>query len=212
MLLVAVTLTLAGCGGETRSSTSEVTVAQGGADTDEPLEPVEDWEPLLADVQTCPNQRSLDATTEALEQAARCLVDEIRRERDLEALAAVDILHESARAKAADVVRCNEFSHTACGTDVREAFERAGYGDGCRSWRVGENLGLGERQAGTPRSVVLGWLRSPGHRRNLLGDQWREQGMALIQQDSWSRTVDGDQQELANVRIWVNHFGARSSC
>ena len=58
-----------------------------------------------------------------------------------------------------------QFSHTPCGADFTASVRRAGY----RYRRFGENLFAGPWGRVTARDVVAAWLKSPGHRANILG-------------------------------------------
>ena len=105
----------------------------------------------------------------------------------------------SAKFKADDIVRCNQFAHDACGFDVRQRFADSGYFRSDIKTRFGENLAWGAVQAGSPRGALLGWLDSDEHRANLFKPEWTEQGIALV----YVPTFRG----VANSRIWVSHFG-----
>ena len=105
----------------------------------------------------------------------------------------------SAKYKADDIVRCNQFAHDACGFDVRQRFADSGYFRSDIKTRFGENLAWGAVQAGSPRGALLGWLDSPEHRANLFKPEWTEQGIALVYVPSF--------RGVANSRIWVSHFG-----
>jgi uncharacterized protein YkwD len=52
-------------------------------------------------------------------------------------------------------------------------------GPGHRSWSAGENLAWGAPRI-TARQTVRAWLRSPGHRANLLKRSWRNVGVAAV--------------------------------
>ena len=54
---------------------------------------------------------------------------------------------------------------------------------------------------GSPEATFEAWLRSPGHRANLLKPAWRDFGVALER-----GTFFGN----ANVSLWVLQFGRRS--
>ncbi len=56
----------------------------------------------------------------------------------------------------------------------------AGYGEPGAGWRAGENLGWGTGPRATPRALVDAWLESSGHRRILLGSEYRELGIGVV--------------------------------
>ena len=106
-------------------------------------------------------------------------------------------LDGSADNKAADILRCNQFSHEACGRDFLFWFRRAGYLNS-RCWWAGENLAWGSGSLGTVRSVMKAWLHSPSHRENLLGAEYDEFGISLR-----IGALGGS----SSAHLWVNHFG-----
>jgi uncharacterized protein YkwD len=44
---------------------------------------------------------------------------------------------------------------------------------------VGENLGFGTGALATPAAMVVGWMQSPGHRRNILDGEFRDIGIGI---------------------------------
>ncbi len=78
------------------------------------------------------------------------------------------------------MVRRNYFSHTSrSGSNVAQRLARVGYMRGARSWFVGENLAWGSGKRSSPREIVRAWMRSPGHRHNILQSRFREIGIGL---------------------------------
>lgn len=218
-LVVSLVLLAAGCGGgdggplEGRTTTTMIgpgTAPAEGEQTEE--EPDGGWEALLASEDECPGQNAADGSDEDLRSAVICLIDHARSQRGLRQLERSEPLQQSASRKARDIVRCEEFSHTACDRDQGYWFQRVGYMSGCRRVGTGENLGIGERQLGSPRRIVLGWLESSGHRRNMLSDRWTEQAIARTRVGSWQGAVGDQQRTFRQVSIWVSHFGYRSGC
>lgn len=51
---------------------------------------------------------------------------------------------------------------------------------GLSFWMYGENIAYGLRNDGTPRDIVQGWMRSPGHRANILNGRFREMGVGFM--------------------------------
>lgn len=152
---------------------------------------------LLAPPGACPNQTSLGATPAAQEQAMRCLTDIARGRAGLGALADSPQLDLSSEDKGADVLRCDSFSHTACGREFTYWMREAGYmSDAC--WRLGENLAWGVGAYGTVRSIFRAWLRSPEHRQNILGDY---EALGLSRQVG---TLEG----RSGTVVWTAHFGS----
>ena len=108
-----------------------------------------------------PGQRTLD------------LVNEERRLLALPALEADTVLSRAARVHAEDMARRGTVSHQGSdGSDPSQRVTAVGY-----SWIwVGENIAAGQE---SPDEVVLGWLRSEGHRANILSPGAVSAGLAM---------------------------------
>ncbi len=158
-----------------------------------------DFTAYVAPASECPGIDNLTAALAEQEQTEICLLNYARRAAGLPQLQTNPLLMQSARLKAADIVRCNQFSHEACGIDVRQPFAQSGYFSATSQTRFGENLAWGGAAAGSPRGALLGWLESAEHRDNLLRGEWTEQGIALVEVP--------DFRGVADSRIWVSHFG-----
>lgn len=81
-------------------------------------------------------------------------------------------LQRAARAHSLDMLRRDYFAHGAFA-------ERLARFD-VRGPRVGENLAWGTGSRGSAGAIVRAWLRSPGHRRNLLRPGFRRVGVAAV--------------------------------
>jgi uncharacterized protein YkwD len=143
----------------------------------------------------CPGEDAAGAGATAQERTMRCLVNQARSQRDLGPLTASASLARAAAHKSADILRCDQFSHEACGRDFTHWIERSGY-EGCR---LGENLAYGSGNAATPESIFRGWMESPDHRRNILGP-YTEIGIGLQ-----VGTLEGKR----GAHVWTQHFGSR---
>lgn len=151
---------------------------------------------LIASVSVCPGQESLDAPPEAQEVTMRCMIAYARTASGLASLADDEALERSAGEKANDVIRCDDFSHFACGRDFTYWMQDAGYmSSPC--WRVGENLAWGSGTYGTVRSIFRAWMSSPGHRANILND-FAQTGISLQ-----VGTLAGQ----SDTHVWAQHFG-----
>src|SRR5205085_2641925 len=124
---------------------------------------------------TCTGADEAGAPVPAQEQAMECMVNFARQEAGLPALKDNRKLDNSSGAKAADILRCNDFSHEACGRDFTFWFRRSGYLTN-RCWWAGENIAWGTGGIGTVRSIVKAWLHSPPHRANLLSSRFGDFG------------------------------------
>jgi uncharacterized protein YkwD len=153
---------------------------------------------LIAPASACPGQEALDAPANDQESTMSCMVDYARVRAGLAGFAEVEALQRSAEDKASDVLRCDSFSHFACGRDFTYWMRETGYVSS-QCWRVGENLAWGTGEYGTVRSIFRAWMSSPGHRENIL-DDFTETGISLR-----IGTLSGQ----AGTHIWAEHFGSR---
>jgi uncharacterized protein YkwD len=106
------------------------------------------------------------------------------------------LLARSAELKALDIIRCKDFSHTACGKNARAVADEVGYPQ--VSW--GENILYGGGPFRPARVASDGWLNSEHHRENLFRPEWTEQGVALVVAKKFKGQT--------NVFVWVSEFGA----
>ncbi len=128
----------------------------------------------------------------------RCLTNFARRRAGRSPLSSVARLNRSAQRKSADILRCGQFDHEACGRPFTYWIDRSGYLDR-RCWSAAENIAFGTGVLGTPRRIFTGWLHSEGHRRNLMG-RFDDLGVGLR-----SGRFEGH----AGARVWTQHFGRR---
>jgi uncharacterized protein YkwD len=152
---------------------------------------------LIAPISACPGQEALDAPAGVQESTMSCMVDYARTQAGLSGLADVETLQRSAEDKADDVLRCDSFSHFACGRDFTYWMRQTGYVSS-QCWRVGENLAWGAGAYGAVRSIFRAWMSSPGHRENIL-DDFTETGISLR-----IGTLSGQ----AGTHVWAEHFGS----
>ncbi len=99
-------------------------------------------------------------------------------------------LEDAAQEHAQDMSNLSYFSHTS--KDGRSMSDRAiaiGYDyKGYKNYTVGENIAQGQM---TIAEVMDGWLKSPGHCRNLMNPAFKEIGVAEVN------------------HYWVQDFGGR---
>jgi uncharacterized protein YkwD len=151
-------------------------------------------EPLIAPASACPNQTDPGARIGAQVRALRCLTNFARRDRRLPALAGAAALDRAAGHKSADILRCDSFSHEACGRDFTYWIERAGY----RACASAENIAWGSGRLGSVHSIFRAWMHSPGHRENILGP-YEEIGIGLR-----IGRLEGN----GGAHVWTQDFGA----
>jgi uncharacterized protein YkwD len=142
---------------------------------------------------SCTGQGDADAPAAVQERAMLCLVNQARGSRGLAPLTAENSLGHAADRKSADMLRCDEFSHEACGHDFTYWMDHFGY-DGCAK---GENIAWGSGGLGTPRSIFKAWMHSQGHRENILGS-YEDVGVGL---------KTGSLEGVAGAHVWTQEFG-----
>jgi len=88
-------------------------------------------------------------------------------------------LERVAQAHGEDMVRNRFFSHWGSdGSDVGDRALRDGYG----YCVIAENIAQGHRSA---REVAKGWMKSSGHRQNMLDHQVTEIGVTRSRKNTW---------------------------
>jgi uncharacterized protein YkwD len=152
---------------------------------------------LIASPSVCPGQDDLDASVPSQEQTMLCMTNFARRQVGDASLSNADSLDWSATDKSRDILRCNSFSHYACGRDFTFWMQRAGYMD-ARCWHAGENIAWGTGNYGTVHGIFKAWIYSPEHRDNILGD-YRQLGVGLR-----VGTIQG----YRDAHVWTQHFGS----
>ncbi len=124
------------------------------------------------------------ASTVRLGNVALCLVNQERTSRGLKPLKLNKRLTKAATRHARDMVAKGYFSHdTLGGGDFVDRIRKAGYMAPRAFPTLGEDLAWGSGSLGTPRSIVQGWMESPGHRENILEPKFREAGMGVAYGD-----------------------------
>jgi uncharacterized protein YkwD len=130
------------------------------------------------------------------------LHNKIRTEHDLPTFCVHPQLQEAARAHSRDMIRRDYFSHNTKGRgSFDERLVRFGYGpDGYDYYRVGENIALGSGAAGAPQDRMDAWMRSDGHRQNILNEDYEEIGIG---------TKTGEFKGVRGVTMYTVDFGVR---
>jgi uncharacterized protein YkwD len=128
----------------------------------------------------CENVRVTPAEDPAAaHDATLCLLNRERATHGLRPLEAHDALGRAARGHSSDMVSRRYFAHTAPGNvTFIDRIRRAKYNPR-GGWSVGENLAWGSGSLATPVSIVAGWMRSPGHRSNILNGSFRTIGIGI---------------------------------
>ena len=122
------------------------------------------------------------------------LVNQERVKAGLPPLVLSDKLNKAADSHSENMANQDFFSHT--GKDGSQAWDRAekfGY----KYSRMGENIAAGQR---TPEQVVSSWMRSPGHRRNILSKDYTEIGIG-------HEYLSNDKGKVNYNHYWTQVFG-----
>ncbi len=143
----------------------------------------------------CPGAGDASAPAAVQQSAMRCLVNAARAAHGLPPLSPSPILARSAAQKNALMLGCDQFAHDACGRPWYAVFSQAGY----RGAGRGENIAWASADAASPREIMAAWLRSPGHRANILSPGWTEQAVSV-------RVAVGFQGQ-ADATVWTSQFG-----
>ena len=154
------------------------------------------WASYVAPAAACPGSADASASPAVQERAVGCLLNWARAQARLKRLGRPALLGRAATLKGRKVATCGQFSHTPCGSDPRAALHAVGY----RYSTMGENLFLGPWGQVSPRQAVAAWLRSPGHRANILRPGFRHVGAALVRAPGMRTDGDG--------ALWITEFAS----
>ena len=119
------------------------------------------------------------ANLELVRTAVLCLHNRERAARGLPKLTEQADLRAAAEDHSVHMVDARFFAHDAPdGTDFAERILGAGYARG-RGWSLGENIAWGSGPLATAAAIHRAWMRSPGHKANILRRQFREIGIGI---------------------------------
>lgn len=150
---------------------------------------------LIAPAATCPSPAA-SAPAGVQEEAMLCLTNFARSHDRLSQLGDSIELDTSAGHKSGDIIRCDTFSHEACGRQFTFWMQQVGYLP-ASCWRAGENIAWGTGTYGTVRSIFSAWMHSEGHRANILGS-YGQIGIGLR-----VGGLDG----YGEAHVWTQQFG-----
>lgn len=138
----------------------------------------------------------------AAEERLLGLHNEAREQRGLEPLCLQPTLTEAARAHSEDMIEEDYFAHTAPdGETLGERLKRFGYTpEGYRFWKVGGNIAWHSGPEPEPEAMFEGWMDSPGHRANILDEDFRQIGIG---------TYAGPYKEYEESVMYTADFGVR---
>ena len=116
------------------------------------------------------------------ENAVAAMINNVRVDNGLNAIAADGLLNEVATIRSQDLINRNYFSHyTPEGTNVFDVMRASGV-----SYRyAGENLAQSApASAGTVDGFLNAWMNSPTHMANILRAQYTKIGVSMVEVDS----------------------------
>jgi len=139
-------------------------------------------QPAPAPGHGCPNADVMPnaENTHVIEHATLCLINHERVHYGRRKLHSNHTLRIVARHYAHKMVTQAFFAHVSPGgSTFDQRIRRAGYLHGANGWALGENLAWGAGTSATPRQIVLAWMHSPEHRRNLLDPAFHDAGLGV---------------------------------
>jgi uncharacterized protein YkwD len=169
-------------------------VQPGGASLATGLPPPDDpWSAFLAPETVCPGRTDLSGSPAVQQATVVCLLNYAREHVGLAALPSSAEISGWSASKAADIKRCDDFSHSPCDEAADRYPRTAGF-----TGAFGENIFMGPQVYKTPLAAVDGWLNSQAHRENLFRTNWRAQGVAVLHTQRL--------RDQSDVAIWVSEF------
>lgn len=139
-------------------------------------------DPAQAGSRKCSAQRVQPASVsrKVVARSILCLLNKKRTARGMRRLKQHSDQRRAAARHNRVMVRGKCFSHQCPGEgDLVKRLTRASYLPCDCAWGVGENIAWGTGSRATPKSIVRAWMRSPGHRRNILNAEYRHIGIGV---------------------------------
>jgi uncharacterized protein YkwD len=116
-----------------------------------------------------------------IRSATLCLINRERAAHGEQPLRPNRRLRRAAQAHSESMAFGDYFEHSGPrGQTPLARMRAAGYISSSRiGYEVGENIAWGTLSLATPRAIVAAWMRSPGHRANILDRHYRETGIGV---------------------------------
>lgn len=122
-------------------------------------------------------------------KATLCLINEERAKRGIRKLSERKDQRKAAKKHNSKMLSKRCFSHQCSGEgDLVTRLNSSGYLPCSCNWGVGENIAYGFGSKSTPKFTVKAWMRSAGHRQNILNSSFEHIGIAV---DSGAPTGGG---------------------
>lgn len=121
------------------------------------------------------------ANAAAIRSAVLCLLNKERANHHLAKLTGSASLRGAAKRFARQLVDEQFFEHVAPdGSTLVDRIRRTAYLRVTpHHWWLGENLAYGTQEQAQPAFIVTAWMRSPGHRANILNPHYRNIGIGI---------------------------------
>jgi uncharacterized protein YkwD len=132
--------------------------------------------PVAAAAPTCDPPARWGTNRVDLASRVVALVNGFRSHRGLRRLAVSPALTASSRWKSLHMATYGTFAHEDRAPPVSRSAHRRALDCGYRGGWWAENIGFGYA---SPRSVVAGWLASPGHRANMANPRFTSTGVGV---------------------------------
>lgn len=162
---------------------SALVLLAGAAVAGPQLAPPAGAAPAPSVIGACPHAEAEPGTVgpRALGAATVCLVNRIRAQRRLPRLRPQRALDGFAQGFARRMVRQRFFDHDVPGGPTFSQRARASaYARAAGRMAMGENIAWGQGSYSTPAAIVTSWMRSPGHRANILSRRYRDIGVGVV--------------------------------
>lgn len=135
-----------------------------------------------ADADTCPGAdlQPTQENIEAVRTATLCLIDQERNSHGEASLQFNADLQQSAQAHTESMAFGDYFEHDGPDGTPLSRMIACGYIPNSQvGYEIGENIGWGTFDLGTPRAIVAAWMASPGHRANILDARFRDTAIGV---------------------------------
>jgi uncharacterized protein YkwD len=129
-----------------------------------------------ANIDEAPTAANIDTVRAAI----LCLTNAERSQLRLPALRENAKLRKAALGHSSDMVRAGYFAHSEPDGDTfADRIVAAGYVRRNDGWSLGENLAWGTGDLSTARGINDAWMKSSGHKANILKASFREIGIGI---------------------------------
>ena len=126
------------------------------------------------------NLKPTRANLELVRAAVLCLHNRERARHGLPRLRENPLLRRAAERHTDNMISERFFDHTSpSGSTMVERIRRTGYTKRARGWALGENIAWGSGSLATAAQIHRNWMKSPGHRANILQRSFREIGIGI---------------------------------